>query len=50
MNKWITVKEAAELSGYHVVYVRLLLRAGEIEAQKFATVWQVDRESLEVYL
>lgn len=50
MTKWITVKEAAEISGYHAVYLRQLLRAGEIDAQKFATVWQVDQESLEAYL
>jgi len=49
-NEWLTVKEVAKISGYHVAYIRRLLKAGDIEAQKFATVWQVDRESLEAYL
>ena len=46
----LTVKEAIEISGYHEGHLRRLLLAGEIEAQKFATVWQVNRASLESYL
>lgn len=50
MAEWISVTEAASLSGYHPVYLRDLLRAGKVKARKFATVWQVDRASLLAYV
>ena len=50
IEKWITVEEAAEISGYHQVSIRRLLGAGKIDARKFSTVWQVSRESLLDYL
>ena len=46
MTDWITTKEAAELSKYHPVYLRELIRGGKIKAQKFGEVWQIDRRSL----
>jgi hypothetical protein len=46
MADWITTKRAAELSGYHPVYLRDLIRAGKIKGRKFGPVWQVDRVSL----
>ena len=49
-DDWITVREAAELAGYHPDHLRRLIRTGEVEAQKFATVWQVKRNSLLSYL
>lgn len=48
--KWITTKEACILSGYHPDRIRELLREGKIEGQKFGPVWQVNRESLLLYL
>jgi excisionase family DNA binding protein len=47
---WITVREAAQLTGYHIEHIRRLTRAGKVNARKFATVWQVDRHSLLAYL
>jgi excisionase family DNA binding protein len=47
---WLTVNEAAELSGYHENYIRRIVRAGKLEARKFGPVWQVYRDSLLAYL
>jgi excisionase family DNA binding protein len=49
-DEWLSVSEAAELSGYHPEYIRRLVRDGEIEARKFSIVWQVRRESLISYI
>ena len=49
-NKWLSVDEAAKLSGYHPEYIRRLIREGEIEAKKFSIVWQVKRTSLIEYI
>jgi len=46
---WITVKEAAELTGYHVKYLRRLARQGRIEGQKVNRFWLIDRASLLAY-
>ena len=47
---WITVPEAAYISGFHPYYLRELLRDGKIEALKFGTIWQVNRVSFMEYL
>ncbi len=49
-EEWITTNEAAQITGYHVEYIRELIRLGQIRARKFATVWQVDKNSLLKYL
>jgi excisionase family DNA binding protein len=49
-DKWLTVNEAAEQSGYNAEYIRELIRQGKIQAHKFSIVWMVDRESLSAYL
>ncbi len=49
-DEWITTKEAAELSGYHRDHILRLIASGKIKARKFATVWQVDRASLQAYI
>jgi excisionase family DNA binding protein len=49
-GEWLTVNEAAEISGYHPEYIRRLIRDGEIEGRKFAIVWQVRRDSLNAYI
>ncbi len=46
---WITVQEAADISGYNAEYIRWLIRGGEIKAKKFGIVWQVSRSSLLTY-
>ena len=49
-DEWLTVEEAARLSGYSIQYVRRLLRLGKIESRKFAIVWQVSKSALLVYV
>jgi excisionase family DNA binding protein len=48
-REWITTKEAAELTGYHAVHIRRLLREGTIEGRKSGRDWMMDRESLREY-
>ena len=49
-DEWLTVNEAAELSGYNPEYITRLIRENKIKARKVSIVWIVDRESLLVYL
>jgi len=46
----ITVRDAAQLVGYHPEHVRELLRAGIVKGQKFGETWQVDRVDLLLYV
>ena len=50
MAEWISITEAAKISGYHKDTVRELAREGRIKGRKFVTVWQIDRASLQAYL
>ena len=50
MADWITTDEAAEISGYHVVYLRELIRNKKIEAEKKGGSFWVKRESLMTYM
>lgn len=50
LGDWLTVKEAALLSGYDVQHVRRLARAGKIESQKWGNAWMINRPSLLDYL
>lgn len=47
---WLTVREAAEMSGYHPEHITRLIRQGKLTAKKFSIVWQVNRESLLEYI
>ena len=47
---WLTVNEAAKLTGYHPETLRELMRDGKIKARKVSIVWLVDRESLLDYI
>ena len=49
-DEWLTVNEAADLSGYHPEHVRRLVRQGAVTAKKFSIVWMVYRKSLLAYL
>ena len=49
-TNWLTVNEAANLSGYHPERIRELIRDNKIIAQKFSIVWQVNRKSLLAYV
>ena len=48
-GEWLTVQEAAKLSGYNADHLRELIREGKIKARKFSIVWMVDQESLLAY-
>lgn len=50
MADWISVEEAAELSGYNEEYLRRLIRDGKIRAQKKGWQWWVDKTSVLTYL
>ena len=47
---WITVSQAAKLTGYNEEYITWLCREKKIKAQKYSIVWQVDRDSLLGYV
>lgn len=49
-EEWITTTMAVEMSGYHVNYIRYLIRIGVVQARKFGTIWQVNRQSFVDYL
>jgi excisionase family DNA binding protein len=49
-DEWITTQEAAELSGYHVNYLRKLIRRGDIRGRKISFLWFVNRQSLLDYM
>ena len=45
-DDWITTKEAAEISGYHIKYVRRLIKDGKVNGQLWGRSWMVSRSSL----
>jgi excisionase family DNA binding protein len=48
-NTWITTKEAAELTGYHLVHIRRLAKEGRIRGIKRGRDWWLERKSLQIY-
>ena len=46
----MSVRAAAEYSGYNVQYLRRLLRFGELDGIKIGQVWLVRIASLDLYL
>jgi excisionase family DNA binding protein len=46
---WVTTQQAAELSGYTVVYVRRLIKRGRVEAIKTGRDWLINHSSLLAY-
>jgi excisionase family DNA binding protein len=50
MPEFITTTEASQLSGYNIEYIRQLIRAGKIKAEKRGRDWWVDRENFLSYL
>jgi excisionase family DNA binding protein len=50
IDEWLTVQEAAQLTGYHAEYLRTLIREGKITAHKFGPVWAIDKSGLLTYL
>jgi Helix-turn-helix domain len=50
MAEWIDTEEAAQISGYHVNYLRTLLREEKISAKKKGGSYWIDRQSLLDYI
>ncbi len=50
MADWITTDEAALISGYHVNYIRQIIRKNKIKAEKKGRDWWVDKTSLLEYV
>ncbi|MFQ6101769.1 MAG: helix-turn-helix domain-containing protein [Anaerolineae bacterium] len=48
-TEWITTKEAAELTGYNVRYLRQLVNEGKIRAVKRAGAFFIDKRSAMAY-
>lgn len=49
-DDWITTHEAVEISNYHPIYLRTLLREQRIRSRKFGRTWQVSKSSLLDYI
>ena len=49
-NDWITTADAADISSYHIEYIRQMAREGKFEAQKWNRDWMINRESFFEYL
>ena len=47
--EYVSVEEAAEITGYDPEYIRRLLRQKKINAEKKGTMWWIDVESLKEY-
>ena len=52
MPEWPSwsIKEASEQTGYHVEYLRQLIRDGKVEAERVGRVFLVRISSLEAYM
>ncbi len=50
LERHLSVKAAAEHSGYNEQYLRRLLRAGRLEGIKIGQVWLIKLASLEAHL
>ena len=49
-TEWITVAQAAEISGYNAEYLRRLIRNEKIDYRMFGFMYQVNKQSLLEYL
>lgn len=50
VNNHISVRAAAEYSGYSLQYLRRLLRTGKLEGLKIGQIWLIDKDAFETYL
>ena len=50
LNNLISVKSAAEFSGYSLQYLRRLMRMGKLDGLKLGQIWLIQMESFEKYL
>ena len=50
IDRYITVKSAAEFSGYNQQYLRRLLRKGVFQTRKIGQIWLIDQRDFKDYL
>lgn len=50
VSEWISVKRAAEYTGYTGAHIRYLLAKGLVEGRKFGRDWFTTEEALDRYL
>ena len=50
LNNHLSVKAAANFSGYSLQYLRRLLRTGKLTGLKIGQVWLIDYAAFEEYL
>jgi excisionase family DNA binding protein len=50
VEKFITVKAAAEVSGYNIQYLRRLLRGEKLDSVKVGQLWLIKLASFEAFL
>jgi excisionase family DNA binding protein len=50
LSEWISVKEAAEYTGYTEGHVRYLLREGTLDGRRFGRDWFTTVKALQKYL
>jgi len=50
LNNHISVKTAADFSGYSLQYLRRLLRSGKLTGLKIGQVWLIEKSTFEAYL
>ena len=50
VNNHISVRAAAEFSGYSLQFLRRLLRCGKLVGLKIGQVWLIDKTGFEVHL
>jgi excisionase family DNA binding protein len=50
LSEWISVKEAADYTGYNERHIRYLLTNGLAEGRKFGRDWFTTKEALDKYL
>ncbi len=48
-DDWVTVKQAKELVGYTLTYLRRLAANGQVTAQRIGNIWLLQRTSLLAY-
>ena len=49
-DEYITVRSAAEFSGYNQQYLRRLLREGVFRTRKIGQIWLIDQRDFKDYL
>ncbi len=49
-DEYITVRSAAEFSGYNQQYLRRLLRMGVFRTRKIGQIWLIERSDFDVFL